>query len=74
VYEKKIPHDEVDEVVKPIADLKGNGKWELKDHPTPMEIDQFIANAKARADSVNMPNEPFDLNIAEELRKAIQEQ
>jgi hypothetical protein len=46
----------------------------LKEHPTPVEIDQFIANAKARADSVNMPNEPFDLNIAEELRKAIQEQ
>jgi hypothetical protein len=36
-----------------------------------MEIDQLVANAKARADAAEIPNEPFDLNIAEELRKAI---
>jgi hypothetical protein len=36
-----------------------------------MEIDQFLANAKARADAANVPNEAFDLNIADELRKAI---
>jgi hypothetical protein len=36
-----------------------------------MELEQFLANAKAKADAANIPNEPFDLNIAEELRKAI---
>jgi hypothetical protein len=36
-----------------------------------MEIDEFVANAKARADAAMIPNEPYDLNIAEELKKAI---
>jgi hypothetical protein len=36
-----------------------------------MEIDQFVANAKAKADAVEIPHEPFDLNIVDEVRKAI---
>jgi hypothetical protein len=71
VHEKKIPRDDVEETVKPIAELHGNGHWTLKENPTRMEIDQFLANAKAKADAADIPNEPYDLNIAEELRKAI---
>jgi hypothetical protein len=71
VYEKKISQQEVDDVAKPVADLKPNGRWTLKENPTRMELDQFIANAKARADAAMIPNEPFDLDIAEELKKAI---
>jgi len=71
VYEKKISKDEIDEITKPIADLRRDGHWTLKENPTRMEIDQFIANAKAHADAAMIPNEPFDLNIAEELKKAI---
>jgi hypothetical protein len=71
VYEKKIPREDVDEITKPIADLRPNGRWTLKENPTRMELDQFIANAKARADAAMIPNEPFDLDIAEELKKAI---
>jgi hypothetical protein len=71
IYEKRILKADVDDVVKPIADLRPNGRWKLKDNPTTMEISQFVANAKARADAAMIPNEPFDLNIAEELKKAI---
>ncbi len=71
VYEKKISKDEIDEITKPIADLRRDGHWTLKENPTRMELDQFIANAKAHADAAMIPNEPFDLNIAEELKKAI---
>jgi hypothetical protein len=71
VHEKKIPKEEVNEVVKPVSDLKPNGRWTLKENPTRLELDQFIANVKARADKADIPNEPFDLNIAEELKKAI---
>jgi len=71
VYEKKIPKEDIDDISKPITELKSNGRWQMKDNPTRMELEQFLANAKARADAVNIPNEPFDLNIAEELRKAI---
>jgi protein required for attachment to host cells len=71
VHEKKIPKETIDDVVKPVADLMPNGRWKLKDKPTRMELDQFLENAKAKADEVMIPNEPFDLNIADELKKAI---
>jgi len=71
VYEKKIPKEDVDNTMMPIADQKPNGSWKMKESPTRMELDQFIANAKARADAAMIPHEPFDLDIAEELRKAI---
>jgi hypothetical protein len=71
VHEKKIPKEAIDDVVKPVAELLPNGRWKLKDKPTRMEIDQLIENAKAKADEVMIPNEPFDLNIADELKKAI---
>jgi hypothetical protein len=71
VVEKKISKNEIEEVVKPVTDLKANGRWELKENPTRMELDQFIANAKAKADGVMIPEEPYDLNIADELHKAI---
>jgi hypothetical protein len=71
IYEKKIRVDEVKDILKPVADIGPNGRWNLKENPTRMELQQFIANARSRADTAKIPNEPFDLNIAEELRKAI---
>lgn len=71
VHEKKIPRDDIEHTVKPIAELHGAGNWTLKDNPTRMDIDEFLANAKAKADAADIPNEAYDLNIAEELRKAI---
>lgn len=71
VFENKIPKEAIDDVVKPITTLKPDGKWELKAKPTRQELDQFVANAKAKADDVKVPDEPFDLNIAAELKKAI---
>jgi len=73
VYEKKLPREAIDGVVKPITTLKPDGSWELKEDPTRQELDQFVANAKAKADEAGIPEEPFDLNIAEELKKAIRQ-
>ncbi len=71
VYEKRIPRSELDEVVKPIAEVRRPGQWKLKEKPTDMEVSEFVANAKARADAAMIPNEPFDLNIADELKKEL---
>ena len=73
MYENKISKDIMDDVIKPVAERKSNGQWNIKDNPTRMELDQFVANAKARADEAMIPYEPFDLNIADELRRAIRE-
>ena len=71
IYEKKIDRSEVDAIVKPVSELGSNGSWQLKASPTRMEIDQLVANCKDRADRAAIPKEPFELNIAEELKKAI---
>ena len=73
VYEKKITpaQNAIDDAIKPITTLKPDGRWELKAKPTRQELDQFIANVKAKADEAKIPDEPYDLNIALELKKAI---
>lgn len=71
VHEKKIPVEAIEDVVKPITTLRPDGQWELKETPTRLELDQFVENAKSQADAAEIPDEPFDLNIAEELKKAI---
>jgi hypothetical protein len=71
VYEKKIPRNELDDVIAPISEPGPGGRRRLKDTATSTEISQFVANAKARADAAMVPNEHFDLNIADELKKAI---
>jgi len=71
IHDKKIEPGVIDDVVKPITTLKPDGRWELKEKPTRQELDQFVANAKAKADEAQIPDEPFNLNIAAELKKAI---
>lgn len=72
VYERKIPKEAIDDVIKPVTTLKPDGRWELNAKPTRTELDQFVSNAKQRADDAKIPDEPFDLNIADELKKAIE--
>jgi hypothetical protein len=71
VYEKKIPVEAIDEVIKPITTLKADGRWELKEKPRREELDQFVANCRKRAEEAKVPDEAFDLNIAKELKATI---
>ncbi len=71
IHENKIQKEVIDDVVKPVTEIMPNGRWRLKEKPTRMELDQFLENAKAKADEAKIPEEPFDLNIADELKKAI---
>jgi hypothetical protein len=73
VHEKTIAPAQaaIDDAIKPVTTLKPGGQWELKSSPTRQELDQFIANVKAKADAAKVPEEPYDLNIADELKKAI---
>lgn len=72
IYEKSIPSDDLEETIKPMIKLKGN-QWEFKEpsEVTREDLDQFVANARKRADEAGVPDEPFEINIAAEFRKAI---
>lgn len=71
IHEKKIPHEAIEDIVKPVITLQPDGNWKFKDNPTIEEVRQFVANAKTKADEVDIPDEPFEVDIAAELRKAI---
>jgi hypothetical protein len=71
VFEKSIPTSAIDEVTGPISTKDAQGHTQFKQQLTTEELEEFIAAAKARADSAKVPNEPFQINVADELDKAI---
>ncbi|MFM9996715.1 MAG: hypothetical protein ACKVU4_13060 [Phycisphaerales bacterium] len=73
VHERKITpaEEKITDAIKPIVRLKPGNNWELKDNPTRLELDQFLANCKAEADAAQIPDEPFVIDFAAELRKII---
>lgn len=75
IHEGKITpaEEQITDAIKPIVRLKPGNQWELKENPTRQEIDQFIANAKAKADEAQIPDEPFAIDFAAEIKKIIAE-
>lgn len=73
VHERKITpaEEKITDAIKPIVRLKPGNNWELKDNPTRLELDQFLANCKAEADAAQIPDEPFVIDFAAEIRKII---
>jgi|CXWL01.1.fsa_nt_gi hypothetical protein len=71
VAEKSIPMSALQGVMDPIMDNPSANKHELKASVTDDELRAFLANAKAKADEVKIPDEAYHINIADELDKAI---
>lgn len=73
VYEKKLTpaEEQIMDAVKPVVRLKPGNQWEFKENPTREELDQFVANCRRKADEAGIPDEPFEINFAEEVRKII---
>ena len=63
--------DVLQEVMAPIAITTPDGKMTPKDNPTDDEVRQFLAAAKQKADEAGIPDEPFELDIAAEFDKAV---
>jgi len=84
-YEKDVDHDEVHAILRPIM-KDGTSKvrvgtdehtfesdWEFEEAPTPEEVRQVVENARAMADEKGIPAEPFEVDLAAEVRKAVDE-
>lgn len=70
-FEKSIPENDTQEVMKLLTDRQPDGSEQLKEHLTDDELKAFLEKAKEKADSANVPDEPFEVNIADEIEKAI---
>lgn len=73
IHDKKITpaEEQITDAIKPIVRLKPGNQWEFKENPTRQEVDQFVANCKAKADEAQIPDEPFQIDFAAELKKVI---
>ena len=70
-FEKSISEEDTQEVMKLVMDHHPNGNEQLKDRLTDDELKAFIEKAKEKADAASVPDEPFNVNIADEIEKAI---
>lgn len=70
-FEKTIPEKDSQEVMKLVMEPQPGGGERLKERLTDDELKAFLEKAKEKADAASVPDEPFEVNIADELEKAI---
>ncbi|TXT36919.1 MAG: hypothetical protein FD138_840, partial [Planctomycetota bacterium] len=71
-FEKSIPQNDTQQVMKLVMEPQpGGGNERLKERLTDDELKAFLAKAKEKADAASVPDEAFEVNIADELEKAI---
>ncbi len=71
VFEKSIPDNDKQEVMKLVMEPQPGGGERLKERLTDDELKAFLEKAKEKADAASIPDEPFEVNIADEIEKAI---
>lgn len=70
-FEKRIPQNDTQEVMKLVMERQPDGSERLKQQLTDDELKAFLEKAKEKADAASVPDEAFEVNIADELEKAI---
>ena len=76
VYEKKITHEEMQDALDEIVvQTAGSNTIDFRDPDTVDDDDlrQLITEVRAAADKADIPNEPFEIDIAAQFIKAIDE-
>ncbi len=70
-FEKSIPENDLQEAMQLVMQHQPDGNQQLKERLTDDELKAFLEKAKEKADAASVPDEPFEVNIADELEKAI---
>jgi hypothetical protein len=71
VVEKKISQPQLQTASEPIAERDAEGRFTLKESATDEEVRQTLANLKKLADDAEIPDEAYEINIGEEVKKAV---
>jgi hypothetical protein len=69
----QIDEASVEEALEHIGDRQPDGGWRLKDRVTDDELRAFLATAKAKADEVNISDEPELFDPSDEVKEIIDE-
>ncbi|MEQ8788869.1 MAG: hypothetical protein RIC55_21335 [Pirellulaceae bacterium] len=71
VFEEKIPQGALQPAIEPISERDAKGDLKLKEHVSDDELREALANLKKLADDAAIPDEPFEINIGAEVKKAV---
>ena len=71
IYEESIDRDELEELLGLITTADGQGDRQMKEQLTRQELDAFLAAAKDKADEAQVPDEPFEVDVATEIEQAV---
>lgn len=72
VHEEKISEDKLDPMFRIVSTTDADGNVELKETVTDAELRDFLKLAEKEADNAEIPQEPMQIDLAEELDKAIE--
>lgn len=71
IVERTIQRDQVDETLSQIQEQDKKGNRKLKTTLSTEELETLIAQVKQQADDAGVPNESYQVNLAHEVRIAI---
>ncbi len=71
IVEKSIALQTIKDIMAPVTIQGPNNQMQMKQVVTDEELRPFFKNAKTRADEAQIPNEPYKVNVGDELSKAI---
>lgn len=71
VITEKLEEADAKAILTPVMKPDDEGSFTLKESLTDAELREFLAAAKAKVDELGIPDQPFDVNIAAELDRAI---
>lgn len=71
VCEETIDPKELDPLMEHVTIEMPDGSRQLKETVTDQELREFLAECKRKADEAEVPDEPFEVKISEEFRRAV---
>lgn len=63
--------DDLDPVLEPISQRDADGDLEPIQNPTAPQVRLYIEAAEKKADELGIPNEPYDVDLAEQIERLI---
>lgn len=69
----KFNQQQIDAAMKSVADQKGPGQWELREHVTDDELRQFLKTAQEQADAAGIPAEIEAVDPSDEFKRIVDE-
>jgi len=73
LFEKTLSDKDFDEIAATIADRGPNNQWEFKQNLTDDEVRVFVEKCREKADEAGIPDERYEVDLADELRRSIDE-